>query len=104
MTADVADRIGPGENGLDLEHLVDGVRRIADGRDLCQGGAGDVRLEGDRDDLPGDADAEHGGHRWAMRGNGSRHCYDCPATDYDSQWGAGIFSDWPIGHHKPYGE
>lgn len=46
---------------------------------------------------------DHGGHRWSMRVNGSRHCYDCGEYDYDSQWGAGIFTDWPVGHHKPYG-
>jgi hypothetical protein len=45
---------------------------------------------------------DHGGHRWSMRVNGLRHCYDCDVTDYDSQWGAGIFSDWPRGHHKPF--
>lgn len=47
---------------------------------------------------------DHGGHYWSMRVNGLRHCYACPATDYDSTWGAGIFNDWPRGHHKGYGE
>ena len=45
----------------------------------------------------------HGGHKWSMRVNGSRYCYACDATDYDSQWGAGIFNDWPHGTTKPYG-
>jgi hypothetical protein len=27
----------------------------------------------------------------------------CTYEEYDSQWGAGIFNDWPRGHHKPYG-
>lgn len=42
-------------------------------------------------------------HRWSMRVNGLRHCYDCPESEYDAQWGAGIFNDWPVGHSKPYG-
>lgn len=44
-------------------------------------------------------------HEWGMRVNGSAKCryVGCEATDYDSQWGAGLFSDWPRGHHKPYG-
>jgi hypothetical protein len=46
---------------------------------------------------------DHGGHRWSMRVNGARRCYACGVEDYDSQWGAGIFNDWPRGHHKPYG-
>jgi hypothetical protein len=27
----------------------------------------------------------------------------CDYEVYDSQWGAGMFTDWPRGHHKPYG-
>jgi hypothetical protein len=27
----------------------------------------------------------------------------CGFESYDSQWGAGMFTDWPRGHHKPYG-
>jgi hypothetical protein len=47
-------------------------------------------------------------HNFGLRCNGMARCsgrdiYGCDATDYDSQWGAGIFSDWPVGHHKPYG-
>lgn len=56
-------------------------------------------------------DFNHSGHhsngqpRWSLRVNGARHCYDHPDTEYeyDSQWGAGLFNDWPRGHHKPYG-
>jgi hypothetical protein len=57
-------------------------------------------------------DINHKGHhddgspRWSMKVNGARHCYDHPDTEYeyDSQWGAGLFNDWPKGHHKRYGE
>jgi hypothetical protein len=47
-------------------------------------------------------------HKFGLRCNGSAQCVghrylDCPVTDYDSQWGAGIFNDWPRGTSKPYG-
>ena len=47
-------------------------------------------------------------HHFGMRVNGSAQCVGhrylgCTESDYDSQWGAGIFNDWPRGHHKPYG-
>lgn len=45
----------------------------------------------------------NGEHRWSIRINGARHCYDCGVEDYDSQWGAGLFTDWPRGTSKPYG-
>ena len=36
--------------------------------------------------------------------NGLTYCTDkeCSYEKYDSQWGAGMFTDWPAGHHKPY--
>lgn len=61
------------------------------------------------DSAPCDFDANHTGHhsngehRWSLRVNGARSCRDCGESDYDSQWGAGLFSDWPRGHSKPYG-
>jgi hypothetical protein len=47
-------------------------------------------------------------HKLGMRVNGSAECVGhrhlgCTYSEYDSQWGAGIFNDWPRGHHKPYG-
>jgi hypothetical protein len=47
-------------------------------------------------------------HEYGMRVNGLAKCkghryLGCRASEYDSQWGGGIFSDWPRGHHKPYG-
>lgn len=42
-------------------------------------------------------------HNWSMRVNGLRTCRDCGATDYDAQWGAGMFNDWPRGTTKVYG-
>jgi hypothetical protein len=47
-------------------------------------------------------------HKYGVRVNGSAACVGhrylgCTASDYDSQWGAGIFNDWPRGSHKPYG-
>jgi hypothetical protein len=46
---------------------------------------------------------DHGGHRWSLRVNGSRHCYDCDATDYDRHWGSGIFRDWPASGMEDHG-
>ena len=47
-------------------------------------------------------------HQFGMRVDGLARCVGrkylgCDAEDYDSQWGAGIFNDWPRGSHKPYG-
>jgi hypothetical protein len=48
-------------------------------------------------------------HSYGIRINGLATCtfrcagVRCDATQYDSQWGAGLFNDWPRGHHKGYG-
>lgn len=47
-------------------------------------------------------------HQLGIRVDGLAKCVGakvlgCTYEDYDSQWGAGIFNDWPMGHHKPYG-
>lgn len=47
-------------------------------------------------------------HKFGMRVNGLAKCsgwryLGCEETQYDSQWGAGLFNDWAPGHHKPYG-
>ena len=55
------------------------------------------------DDFPS---GEHR-HKLGMKVNGLAKCsghryLGCTYEEYDSQWGAGIFSDWPSGHHKSY--
>lgn len=54
-----------------------------------------------RDDLP-ILDHEH---QLGIKVDGLQRCRieGCGYSEYDSQWGAGIFNDWPRGHHKPYG-
>lgn len=50
-------------------------------------------------------------HRLGIQVDGLKRCvirnsynhYVCGYEEYDSQWGAGLFNDWPVGHHKPYG-
>ena len=52
-------------------------------------------------------DGEHT-HNFGLKVDGLQTCsgreyLGCTESKYDSQWGAGIFNDWPRGHHKPYG-
>ena len=68
-----------------------GLVKCYHGKPSCQQ---DANHKGHHDD---------GSHRWSLRVNGSRSCRDCNVTEYDSQWGAGLFNDWPRGTSKPYG-
>ncbi len=56
------------------------------------------------DDFPA---GEHR-HKLGIKVDGLQRCVGhrylgCEYEEYDSQWGAGLFTDWPRGHHKAYG-
>lgn len=55
-----------------------------------------------------DQPAEEHRHKLGAKISGLQKCVGhrylgCDYEKYDSQWGAGMFNDWPTGHHKPYG-
>lgn len=93
-----------------MEELMIDVSQLADGVcTTCGHGTRGSKYNPLTCDYCGDVfPADEHQHAFGMKVDGLQRCkgwryLGCSAEVYDSQWGAGMFNDWPLGHSKPYG-